>query len=48
MLLECVSFNIGNNTVKVPLIGPTSSEKLVVIVKSLGRDEFKVGSISIP
>ena len=41
----------GQNTVKVPLTQGSSdkvSDKIQVVVKSLGRDEVKVGSISIP
>ena len=30
------------------MTGPDSKDKVVVVVKSLGRDEVKVGSISIP
>ncbi len=30
------------------MTSPESREKLQLIVKSLGRDEFKVGSISVP
>ena len=43
-----MSASSGNqqNTVKVPLTSH-SHEKVVLVVKSLGRDEYKVGSISI-
>ena len=33
---------------KVPLTGPESRDRVTIVVKSLGRDEVKVGSISIP
>ena len=48
MLLDVLVLSSGQNTVKVPLQSPESKEKVTIIVKSLGRDEVKVGSISIP
>lgn len=38
----------GQNSVKVPLVSPEAREKVAIVVKSLGKDEVKVGSISIP
>jgi len=46
-LLDVLVLSSGQNTVKVPLSSRDSRDKVVVIVKSLGRDEVKVGSISI-
>ena len=48
VLLDVLVLSSGSNSVKVPLHSSESKERLVVVVKSLGRDEFKVGSISIP
>ena len=45
-LLDVLVLSAGQNAVKVPLTG--GLEKLSVIVKSLGRDEVKVGSVSVP
>eukprot|EP00347_Sterkiella_histriomuscorum_P003031 403365858 len=47
-LLDVLVLSQGQNSVKVPLIGPESQQRITVIVKSLGRDEVKIGSISIP
>ena len=48
MLLDVLVLSSGQNSVKVPLSSTSNKEKIVVIVKSLGRDEVKVGSISLP
>jgi hypothetical protein len=47
-LLDVLVLSSGQNSVKVPLTGPDSKDKVVVVVKSLGRDELKIGSVSIP
>jgi len=46
-LLDVLVLSSGQNTVKVPLTTRDSKDRVVVVVKSLGRDEVKVGSISI-
>ncbi len=47
-LVDVLVLSSGQNAVKVPLSSPESREKVVILVKSLGREEIKVGSISIP
>jgi hypothetical protein len=37
-----------SNPVKIPLSPTISSEKIVIITKTLGQDEEQVGSVSIP
>jgi len=47
-LLDVLVLSSGQNTVKVPLISAESREKMHIIVKSLGKDEVKIGSVSVP
>lgn len=47
-LLDVLVLSSGQNSVKVPLVSPEAREKVAIVVKSLGKDEVKVGSISIP
>lgn len=47
-LLDVLVLSSGQNSVKVPLTGPDSRDRVTIIVKSLGRDEIKIGSISLP
>jgi hypothetical protein len=37
-----------SNPVKIPLSTTISSEKIVILTKTLGQDEKQVGSVSIP
>jgi hypothetical protein len=37
-----------SNPVKIPLSSTISSDKIVIMTKTLGQDEQQVGSISIP
>lgn len=45
MLLDVLVLSSNNQTVKVPL--SATKDKVTIVVKSLTRDELKVGSISI-
>lgn len=45
-LFDVLVLSSGQNTVKLPL-SQNSNDKVTIVVKSLGKDEFKVGSISI-
>lgn len=47
-LLDVLVFSAGQNTVKVPLSASNPDDKLVLVVKNVGGDGFKAGSISIP
>jgi hypothetical protein len=48
MLLDVLVLSSDNATVKIPLTYPESKDRVVIVVKSLARDEYKIGSISIP
>jgi hypothetical protein len=37
-----------SNPVKIPLSSTISSDKIVIMTKTLGQDEQQVGSVSIP
>jgi hypothetical protein len=46
-LLDVLILSSGQSSVKVPLTGPHSKDKLIITVKSLDKEEARVGSISI-